>query len=214
MIVETVKLMIYQVLDNFSERGIRDVLRSRIFWNRLATPVAMELSISSFSPKNELIEAGFKFVEVKLQDIQNGNCSFVIPSRGIKALGNLRRGYRNFAVAKNGVVVADVWCLSPRDNGTSISHPDTKMLGINCELRDAYAFDMYVAPLYRGRNLAIPLQKFLQACLKDDGCQKVYGYNWDDNLPALWMHRMLKFKEFPKRKITRFFFLMRSKDFG
>jgi hypothetical protein len=105
MIVETVKLMIYQVLDTFSERGIRDVLRSRIFWNRLATPVAMELSTFSFSPKNELIESGFKFVEV--------------------------------------------------------------------------------TPLYRERNLAVPLQKFLPACLKDDGCQKVYGYDWDDSLPTL-----------------------------
>ena len=214
MIVESVKLMIYQVIDTFVDGGLRNVLRSRIFWNRLATPVAMELSAPDFSPKHDLLEAGFNFVEVNLWDVQIRNWSFAAPSRGLKAQQNFKRGYRNFAITKDDVVIADVWCLSLQNDRTSISHSDIKMLGINCEAGAAYAFDMYIVPLYRGKNLAVHLQRFLQACLKKDGYQKVYGYYWNDNLPALWMHRMLKFKEFPKRQISRFFFLIRSKNLG
>lgn len=101
-----------------------------------------------------------------------------------------------------------------RKDGKHIFHSDLKMLGIACEEGDAYAFDMLIAPKYRGKNLAVPLQKSLQATLKKEGCQRVYGFYWDDNLPALWMHRMLKFKELPKKRISRFFFLVKSKDAG
>jgi hypothetical protein len=78
------------------------------------------------------------------------------------------------------------------------------MLGITCGDKDAYAFDMQISTAHRGENLAAPFQRALQATLKAEGWHKVCGYYWDDNLPALWMHRILKFKELPKRQVTRF----------
>jgi GNAT superfamily N-acetyltransferase len=84
------------------------------------------------------------------------------------------------------------------------------MLGITCSDKDAYAFDMYISPAHRGENLAGPLQRLLQAKLKEEGWRKVYGYYWDDNLPALWMHRVLKFKELPKRQVSRFLFYQKA----
>jgi GNAT superfamily N-acetyltransferase len=84
------------------------------------------------------------------------------------------------------------------------------MLGIACGNRDAYAFDMQIAPEFRGKNLAAPLQRALQSTLKAEGIVKVYGYYWDDNLPALWMHRILKFRELPKRRVSRFLWFTKA----
>jgi GNAT superfamily N-acetyltransferase len=69
---------------------------------------------------------------------------------------------------------------------------------------------MYISSTYRGKNLAVLLQRSLHQTLKDEGYVKVYGAYYEDNLPALWMHRMLKFKEHPRRKVFRFFFYVRS----
>lgn len=212
--LESIKLIYHQVIEASAKGGVRDIFRPRVFRNRVATPVVMELTTSNFPLTDHLKGTSFQFVEIKMKDLQAGRWSFAIPSRGLKALRNLKRGFRDFAIAEDSVVVGDVWCLTPHKVGKPIFHPDLDMLGIICEEMDAYAFDMFIAPVYRGKNLAAPLQKLLQACLKMEGYQKVYGYYWDDNLPALWMHRILRFKELPKRRISRFFFLVKSKDAG
>jgi GNAT superfamily N-acetyltransferase len=212
--LESLNLIVRQLIEAFAEGGVRKVLRSRVFWNRLATPAVMELSTSNLSPTGLLQSTDFQFVEITTKDLQAGKFSFAIPGRGLKALRNLKKGWRGFAITKDSVVVGDVWCLTPHNDGKPVSHPDLEMLGIICKNDDAYAFDMFIAPVYRGKNLAAPLQKSLQATLKMEGCARVYGYYWDDNLPALWMHRILKFKELPKRRISRFFFLINSKDAG
>jgi GNAT superfamily N-acetyltransferase len=211
--LESIKLIYHQVIEAFAEGGVRNIFRPRVFWNRLATPVVMELS-TNLPLTGHLQNTDFQFVEITMEDLQAGRCSFAIPSRGIKALRNLKRGWCGFAITKDSTVVGDVWCVKPGKDGKRISHSDLKMLGIICEEGDAYAFDMFIAPEFRGKNLAVPLQKSLQATLKMEGCQRVYGNYWNDNLPALWMHRMLKFKELPKRRISRFFFLVKSKDAG
>jgi GNAT superfamily N-acetyltransferase len=205
---KTIKLVYHQVIEALDEGGVRAVFRPRVFWNRIATPVVMELSTTNFPLADHLQSTNFQFVEIIMDDLQARKWCFAIPSRGLKALRNLKRGFRCFAVTEDSTVVGDVWCLIPHKDGKYISHPDLEMLGIKCEKGDVYAFDMYIAPRYRGKDLASPLHKFLHARIKMEGCQKVYGYYWDDNLPALWMHRILRFKELPKRRISRFFFIV------
>jgi hypothetical protein len=209
--LELLKLTYHQVTEALAEGGLKSIFSPRVFRNRLATPVAMELSTSNLPQVGNQQSTEFQFTEIKMADLQSGKWSFAVPSRGLKALRNLKKGFRCFAVIKDATVVGDVWCLTPRKDGKSIYHLDLKMLGITCGENDAYAFDMYIAIAYRGKNLAVPLQKSLQAILKSEECARVYGYYWNDNLPALWMHRMLKFKELPKRRVSRFFFLFKSK---
>jgi GNAT superfamily N-acetyltransferase len=211
---ESIKVIVHQVTEALAEGGVRNVFRSRVFWNRLATPVAMDLLASNFPLMGNLRGIDFQFTEITMEDLRAGKWLFAVPSRGLKAFRNLKKGFRSFAVTKDSIVVGDVWCIAPRKDRKRISHIDLKMLGIICGEMDAYAFDMFIATAYRGKNLAVPLQRSLQSTLKMEGCQRVYGYYWNDNLPALWMHRMLKFKELPKRSVSRFFFLYRSKAIG
>lgn len=205
------KLIYHQVIEALAQGGVRNVFHPRVFWNRVATPVVMELSTFSLSPTSDQQSTNFQFVEIKLEDLKAGKWFFATPSRRVKALQNLKKDLRCFAIVDVSTVVGDVWCITPSSDSERISHADLEMLGINSEAGDVYAFDMLIVPLYRGKNLAVPLQKALHAALKAEGYLRVYGFYWNDNLPALWMHRMLKYKELPKRLVSRFFFLLRSK---
>jgi hypothetical protein len=195
----------YQIREALAEGGWRNLIRRRVFWQRTATPVEMDLS--TLPAFRGLEGSDYEFIELTLGDLRAGKWFFTEPSRRFKAPGNLKKGWRGFILIKGSIVVGDIWCITPRKGENSVSHPDIEMLGIRCGERDGYAFDMLIDPAYRGKNLAVPLQRFLQSTLKMEGYERVYGFYWDDNLPALWMHRMLKFKELPKRRLSRFFFL-------
>ncbi len=206
----SIKIVFHQVIETLAEHGVKGIFHPRVFWNRRAIPVEMDLLTVNLPLAGQLNNAEFKFFEITMDDLRSGKWTFAVPSRGLKAVRNLKRGYRGFVVAKDSTIVGDLWCIAPRKGGKPIYHPDLRMLDIVCGIEDAYAFDMLIPSTYRGKNLAVPLQKTLQSALKMEGYQRVYGYFWEDNLPALWMHRMLKFKELPKRRVSRFFFLVRS----
>jgi hypothetical protein len=201
---ESAALTVQLVREAFLYGQFRDLLRTRIHLHRMATPVEMDLT--TFTPPRNIVPANFQFVELLPDELRNGKWSFVVQSRYVRALRNVNRGLRIFALVKDSEVVGDMWAITP----VPATHPDMDLLGINCKDREAYTFDMLIAPAYRGMNLAVPLQRSLHAQLKAEGYRKVYGYYWDENLPARWMHRLLKFKELPKRDISRFFFFTKS----
>lgn len=204
--LDLIKTNYYQVRENLKGSHWKDLVRKRVYRRRVMTPVEMDLS--ALTPVGDLLhDSGYRLVEFKLEEIRAGRWSFAVPSRRLKAIHNLNKGLRGFAVVKDAMVLGDLWCSAPQDKTSRVDHSDLKMMGVRCKEQEAYAFDILIDPNYRGKNLAVPLQRFLQQTLKAEGYRKVYGFYWDDNLPALWMHRMLKFHELPKRRVSRFFFL-------
>jgi GNAT superfamily N-acetyltransferase len=184
------------------------LFKRQVCRNRLVTPVEMDLTAPL--PEGGLpANSEFRFVELDPGDIRAGKWTFSIRSRGIKALRNIKREMRGFALVREDKIIGDVWCVVPL-SGKPANHPDLTMLGLICKDGEAYAFDMLIDPTYRGKNLAVPFQRNIQRTLKDEGFVKVYGAYYDDNLPALWMHRMLRFKELPKRKVSRFFIFSKA----
>jgi GNAT superfamily N-acetyltransferase len=155
----------------------------------------------------------YQFIEVKLEDLTNKTWFFAVPSRKYKSLRYLKKGVRNFAVAEGKTIVGDVWCTTTDSEGHPIPHDDAYIMGIFCNEWEIYAMGMFIDPAYRGKNLAAPLQRFLQSTLKDEGYTKVYGFYWQDNIDAFLMHRMLKFKELPLRQVSRFFMFTQAKDY-
>jgi GNAT superfamily N-acetyltransferase len=201
-------LAYYMASEAMASGELLALFKRQISWNRLLTPVEMDLSVS-LSDEKGLGNSELRFVELYIDDIRTEKWIFSVRSRGVKAVYKLKRGMRGFALVRDAVVIGDVWCVFARD-GKPASHPDLKTLGLTCGDREVYAFDMLIDQSYRGKNLAVPLQRALQRALKEEGYLKVYGAFYDDNLPALWMHRMLKYKELPKRQVSRFFSFNRS----
>jgi hypothetical protein len=120
----------YQIHESLSKDGLRHLIRKRVFWQRTATPVEMDLS--TLPASGGLKDSDYQFIELTQEDLRTGKWSFAVPSRRFKAPGNLRKGWRGFALARDSIVVGDVWCITPREGGKSITHPDLDMLGIRC----------------------------------------------------------------------------------
>ncbi|HMZ06786.1 MAG TPA: hypothetical protein PK078_04140 [Anaerolineales bacterium] len=212
LVFENLLVAWYQTREAFVEGGVKNVLRQRFFWKRKATPVEMELRVVAPSPARFLRDYNYAFVEIREEYLRDGMLYFLPGSRSIKASRNLKKGWRGFALTMHGQVVGDVWCVTPPMEDTLIQHADLEMLGITPRAGEAYAFDMYILPEHRGENLAAPFHRSLHDLLRSEGCNKIYGFYWDDNLPALWMHRIMKFKELPKRQVSRFLFFMKAED--
>ena len=191
-----------------SDGRFLSALREQVFRARIATPTVRD--IAQLDVDEQALEADYEFFELKADDLVGGEWTFAVPSRRIKASRYLEKGVRGFAVARGSVILGDVWCLVVDGTNQSICRADLDMLGIQCEPGDVYGMDMFIAPEWRGKNLAIPLQLYFQSVLTAEGCEKVYGYFWDDNLPAIWMHRKLEYRELPKRKVSKFFCFRRA----
>jgi GNAT superfamily N-acetyltransferase len=202
---EHIKMVIGIIYEAVKEGKLLDIFHDQVWNHRIATPAVMDLT--QLPPPGDLFEGtDLRFLEMKLDVLKESNWVFTTPSRRSKALRNLKRGWRGFAVLQDSKVIGDMWCVTPQA-GQTVTHPDLKMLGIECEAKDVYAWDMLIDPAYRGKNLAVPIQRSLWNVMKAEGFERLYGYYWDSNIPALWMHRMLKFKELPKRWASRFFFI-------
>lgn len=204
------QLLFYRIREEIEEKKFTNFIHTLVFTNRIATPVEMDLELL---PSNTPIQkdSEYKFIELTLNDLSTMTWRHTIESRRLKAIQNLKKGWRCFAVTKDTDVIGDVWCIPFIQGMANNMHPDLKMLGIRCQPREVYALDMLIDPAYRGKNLAVPLHRYLQLTLKNEGYHKVYGYYWNDNLPAMWMHRMIKFHELPKRQVSRFFSYIQSR---
>lgn len=209
--LENVGLGFHLLLESIAEGKLIHLFRQQVFRSRLITPVVMDLTMLD-PAQDPLRGTECSFIELDLDQIRAGKYSFAVKSRRYKAFRNIRRGMRGFALVKDGRVLGDLWCLAPREKGRRVQHPDLDMLKIICAEGEAYAQDMLIDPAYRGKNLAVPLLRSLHLELKKEGWRKVYGCFWDDNIPAMWMHRMLKFKELPKCRVSRFFRWIRSES--
>jgi len=212
--LEHFAMIIHMIWEAITEGKLKDIFHDQLWNQRVAVPVQMDLT--TLSPQTDLFKEleNSYFAEFKLEKIQTNDWRFVTTSRRYKAIRNLKRGFRGFGLIKDAKVIGDIWCIVPTQIGKPIQHPDLDMLGIQAKENEVYAFDMLIDPDFRGKRLAVPIQRALQMALKADGYSTFYGFYWQDNLPALWMHRMLKLKELPKRRVSRFFFSMKSVSFG
>lgn len=112
--LKSINLIGHQIIEALTEGGVRMVIRKRVFWNRIATPVVMELSTSNLPMTGHLQSGDFQYIEITMKNLQAGKLFFAIPSRKVRALRNLKKGWYGFAIIKDFTVVGDVWCIKPQ----------------------------------------------------------------------------------------------------
>ncbi|QWV93983.1 GNAT family N-acetyltransferase [Geomonas oryzisoli] len=182
--------------------GWRTLLRDIIYLNRVAVPVEIPLDalrpVTDFSrPADEAV------LELSPELLGERRLVYRYQSRYLKALNYLDKGYRGFALVKGNTVAGDIWCADRRQGGATGTHPDESWLGIECRPGEAYTFDMFVDPAHRGGNLAAALQNGALHLLRKRGITKAYGFFWADNVPALWVHRTLRWRELQRVRASR-----------
>jgi GNAT superfamily N-acetyltransferase len=175
--------------------------------NRVA--VTVEKDLSSLSPLGDsFYQAGIKLVAITPDLLaQEGKTQqtlvFLNENRRLQALNYLNKGYRGFALVKGTEVSGDIWYVNAQHDQKGSIHPDMKWLGIRCRDNDVYTFDMYLHPDHRGNNVANFLQNGALHEIKKQGFSRALGYYWADNIPALWVHRTLRWKVLERIKVTR-----------
>ncbi len=190
-------------------------IRQLFFINKVA--VITENDLSSLLPIDETLKkAGVKLERITSELLLPESKSkqplvFTDKKRQRKAIDYLEKGYHGVGLISGNEVLGDIWYTSSFNNKKRKTHPDFKFLKIECGDKEAYAFDMLLQPGKRGHNLANILQSSVLLEIKKDGYQKAFGYYWAENIPALWVHRTLQWKELKKQKVSRFIWMYHTR---
>jgi len=201
---EYLAMRLFHVIDNARVSGIRSVVREIVYAGRIAVPVEMDLKSLKSSwawPKGEELTC----IEIERNALDHHDYDYPYRNRKLKAQRNLGKGLLGYGLLRGREVVADLWYTPPVISDGSPEHPDVQWLGILPRPNHSYAFDMFLAPAMRGKNIATCFQGSFLLHLRDHGVDWAYGYYWADNIAALWMHRMLKWKELGRVRASRFF---------
>jgi GNAT superfamily N-acetyltransferase len=200
------KMRLLHIAETIRFNGVAFLLRELVYRHREAIVVEKDLS-SVASPEEALRQVNVHIEEITAPVLARHALQFPVRNRALKALRYLKKGYGGFALVSGNEVKGDIWYSASPAAQNGAHTPDVKWLGIQCEDNYAYTFDMYLNPEHRGGPLASLLQRGALYELKKKGFDRAFGYFWANNIPALWVHRMLKWSERGRIKMTRFFFV-------
>jgi len=174
-----------------STDNISNILKDLMFYNREI--ILVEKDLSTFKPdeidqsmeytvvdreNSEMIEKKF---DLPIFDYYaQNNCKTLIATKGSKFIGFIRwTNDKNFK--------------------------DLQKFGIRLESNQAYMFDFFIFPEFRGSSVGKDITHFAFKNLKIEGISKYFGFFYSDNFPALWWHRTIcKTKELKKIKTHKF----------
>jgi GNAT superfamily N-acetyltransferase len=204
-----ISIAVQLFLDAVSYKSLLQLFREQVFFRRVVVPGTIDLTTLNCQ-QNPFQNSDYHLEALNIEDLRAKKWTFSIPNRYFRALFKMKKGLRGFGLLKDAMIIGDIWCLAPDDRNTPISYFDLDILGITCTEGDAYAADIFIDPAFRGKKLAVPLFLSMLSILKTEGCRRVYAYYYEDNTSSKWMHMMLKFKELPKLRRSRFFVIIKT----
>lgn len=203
------KIRLNQFLEEMRENSFSNALRKALgtFFslNRVVVPTYKDLSSVQDPDEPNTIEK-LEFLVLNKGNVDKAISMYRVESRRLKAIHNVALGYIAFAVAVNDEIAGDIWCATPLDIGVRPIHPDLKWLGIDCGEKETYMFDMNVRPEKRGRAISNYMLGKALFSLRERGYLKVYGYYENENISALWVHRLAGYTDMKKKKVRQLFF--------
>lgn len=183
-----------------NEKGFRSAIKEVIYFNREA--VIVERYLNKPVPKLK-----YDFV-LHLTPLDRENpqeiTEYKFPNkvRELKCLAYLNKGYKGFLGIDDRKVIAEQWYVC-----NNIKHPDLRWIELDLKNDEIYAFDLFVAPEYRGTSaINVFIASYLTE-LRTMGFSKTFGYFFSDNIPSQWIHRLFSYSEIKRIKRHRFFLL-------
>lgn len=208
--MENIVLSAQLIRDAIYQGTIWEEFREQVHFGRVVIPLTLDLTTLA-DQKDPFQNSEYQFVELSVEDLEAEKFPFSIRNRYFKALHKIARGLRGFVLVKDGTIIGDIWCLAPYDQNITIRHLDFERMGITSAIGDVFGIDMFIDPAYRGKKLAVPILLSAILILKREGRRRFNACALEGNIPAKWMHYMLKFKELPKYHTSRFFTIKKIK---
>jgi len=187
-----------QFVERARRTGFRHAVQLTVHRVEIAVPTMKDLT--DLRPPKAPLEPDLELTEV-VSEAQLDSYEYPLASRRTRGRMYLRRGYRAIAVVRDGVVLGDIWYTTA--TGPGKPHPHPKWFGFHLGSDGAYLFDLYVLEDVR-KTVSMPFLHHALKFLADSGYTRAYGYYDRENIPALWFHRMLGYKEFPPVVLERF----------
>lgn len=207
------KVLIYFLtfIEDAKSKGYIKAIRDIIFWNKPAIPVFIDCDVFNFT-KYTFFSDDYALSQFEATMVNKFSGRYR-KSRIRKAKYYLKKNYHALVILKNNQIIGDIWYVinDPQSAVTKIEHPDLNLLGITLKDYEAYAFDLYLLEKERGHNLSTFFMSSAIKALKEMGVLRVYGYYMKNNIPALWVHKLIGFRELPEVLISRFLFFRSSK---
>ena len=206
-----VKRRLTQIIDSVRSDGWTSVLRQVVFVGRTAIFVEKDLSEVVERP-GPLASLKLKLLAIDEDLLFSGTYHFASTNRYLKAQHYLKRKYGGFALARDNVIVGDMWYyVSEVTDDPSVLHVDLRLFGIKTWQKDyVYTFDIFVEPSERKQGVSAAFQNNAMLSLCSKGYTKAYGFYFADNIPAFWCTRMTnKWKEVRAVRISRFLIFRR-----
>lgn len=204
--LDVVKMRLAQIVDSVRSNGWSSLFNEAVFLRRTAILVEKDLS-EVVERREPLASSGLKLLEIDKAMLSSGRYRFAVTYRYLKALHHLKQGYGGFAIARNNVIVGDMWYyVSEATDDASVLHVDLRRFGFqNWKSSYVYTFDIFVAPSERKGGVSAAFQNNAMLCLRSKGYTKAYGYYFADNIPAVWCTRVTnKWKELRAASMSRF----------
>ena len=200
------------LMESINDNGLVKTINSVIHVKKEVIVVEKDLDSVS-STFNFINDSDSSFIEITQEKFNN--YSYPVKSRYLKAIEYFNRGYKSLGIVKKNIIIGDIWYSTFNYSLNKFMHPNQKIeLLQNLNKDDVYMFDMYVFPKERKNGIANSLMNTALLYLKEKGYKNAYGYYLASNIPALWVHRILKFKELERCYIKKIFFLIYSEVFS
>jgi len=195
--------------ENFKELvkrgGLKSALHESVYFNR--EMVLVERDLTKPLPKLK------KDFDINLILLGRGSSSriddlkFPNKVRELKGRAYSRRGFSAFFAVIGSMVIAEQWWTSSSHIRDKIIHPDLRWMELQLKEDEIYAFDLFVAPEYRGTAATNKFAVTYMNEMRKAGYSKIFGGYFKGNIPSAWFHRTFSFSEIRKVKRSRFFFL-------
>jgi GNAT superfamily N-acetyltransferase len=206
--IRSIKMRYFQFLEQSHKSGLASALKFCVYRCEEAVPVEKDLTALKPlppPPDGETLELR-EFTD----QIPAAGIDYPLKSRGEKAVINLARGYRYFVLVRDGVAIADLWYVTKESATADGIRKYLRWFGIELGEKEAYMFDLQVSPDARGKAHATYFLASVLHRMQEKGFSRVYGYFDAHNIPALWVHRLLGYKERPRLLVKKLFVYERA----
>jgi GNAT superfamily N-acetyltransferase len=192
-----------QFLEHCQDKGFWSACRMTLYKFEEAVPV--EKDLTTLRPVKAPPGQPPQLVDLGPENFRALDLHYPQPSRKERAERNFRLGYRSLAMVRDKEVLGDLWYVTRSTAQSERIHPHVQWFRLELGPQDIYMFDMHVNAKERGSALATWFLGSVLHALRDRGMARAYGYFDAHNVPALWVHRLIGYRELSHHIVRRYF---------